>query len=354
MADFAQELSTVVREAAANGTPLRIAGGGTKDFYGSALRGEMIATGAYRGIIAYDPTELVITARAGTPLVDIEAALLEKRQMLAFEPPYFGPGATLGGCIAAGLSGPGRAYRGAVRDFVLGVRVLDGRGSDLRFGGQVMKNVAGYDVSRLMAGSLGTLSVILEASLKVLPLPPGEATLHLECTESDVLRSINEWAGKALPMSATAYRDGELRVRLSGASAAVESAASKLGGTRVDPAQAARFWQGIRDHTDPWFADTRPLWRLSVAATAAPLDIPGEQLIEWGGALRWVKTDADPSAVRAAAARAGGHATLFRGGDRSGGAFHPLSPALMQIHRRLKQSFDPAGILNPGRMYPDW
>ncbi|MBI3916958.1 MAG: glycolate oxidase subunit GlcE [Betaproteobacteria bacterium] len=354
MSQIIDQLAASIREAAARGTPLRIVGGGTKDFYGGALRGETLATSAYRGIVEYDPTELVITARAGTPLAEIEGALREKRQMLAFEPPHFGATTTLGGCVAAGLSGPRRACAGAVRDFVLGVRMLDGNGRDLHFGGRVMKNVAGYDVSRLMAGSLGTLGLILEASLKVLPLPPAEATLHLKCAEAEALALMNEWAGKPLPITATAFRNDDLGVRLSGAGAAVEAAAKRIGGTRVDTMLAGSFWNGIREQTDAWFSDARPLWRLSVKSTTPPLDLPGSQLIEWGGALRWLKTDAEARTIRETAARARGHATLFRGGDKAAGVFQPLSTPLMKIHQRLKQSFDPAGILNPGRMYPEF
>jgi glycolate oxidase FAD binding subunit len=353
MDNTVQQLSETIREAARQKRPLCIRGGGTKDFYGGPVHGYKLNTGDYRGIVTHEPTELVITARAGTPLAEIEAALLEQDQMLAFEPPYFGDGATLGGCVAAGLSGPRRAYAGAVRDFVLGVRILDGKGDDLRFGGQVMKNVAGYDVSRLMAGSLGTLGVLLEVSLKVLPLPASETTLLLKCGEADAISLMNKWAGQPLPITATAYRDSDLSVRLSGARVAVDAAAAKMGGAPVAPAQAIRFWAGIREHADPFFADSEPLWRLSVSSTTPPLDLPGQQLIEWGGALRWLKSTADAKTIRDAAARSGGHATLFRGGDRSGDVFHPLAPALMKLHRNLKQVFDPAGIFNPGRLYPD-
>jgi glycolate oxidase FAD binding subunit len=371
-----QRLSEAIREAARDKRALRIRGGGTKDFYGGEPRGEVLDVTACRGIVEYEPTELVITARAGTPLSEIEAALREKGQMLPFEPPHFGeypstlsplPSgegniaperigriATLGGCVAAGLSGPRRAYAGAVRDFVLGTRILDGQGAELKFGGQVMKNVAGYDVSRLMAGSLGTLGVLLEVSLKVLPAAPAEATLQLKCSEADAISLVNEWAGKPLPITATAFLNEELLVRLSGAVTAVEAALRKIGGAVMDPQQAERFWSGIREQNDPFFASTATLWRLSVKSSAAPFALPGKQLIEWGGALRWLQTDADAGAVRAAARAAGGHATLFRGGDRSAGVFQPLPDALMRIHRRLKQTFDPAGILNPGRLYPDF
>ena len=346
MDDVVQRLSEAIRDAAAQRRPLCIRGGGTKDFYGSAIRGDKLETAAYRGIVDYEPTELVITARAGTPLAEIEAALREKGQMLAFEPPHFGPGATLGGCVAAGLSGPRRAYAGAVRDFVLGVRILDGKGDHLRFGGQVMKNVAGYDVSRLMAGSLGTLGLLTEVSLKVLPLPVSETTLLLKRGELEAISLMNEWAARPLPVTATSYRDGDLGVRLSGARVAVDAAAKKIGGTVVDPAQAERFWAGIREQTDPFFAGDAPLWRLSVKPTTPPLGLPGGLLIEWSGALRWLKTGADPKTIRDAAAHSGGHATLFRGANKSAGAFQPLAPALMKLHSNLKRAFDPAGIGN--------
>ena len=380
-----QQLAQTLRAASTDKTPIRIIGGNSKNFYGNACTGEVLSTTAYRGIVDYEPTELVITARAGTPLIEIESALREKGQMLAFEPPHFGKAfpsplapllrfkcalvpegegnvvlaaennshATLGGCIAAGLSGPRRAYSGAVRDLVLGVRMLDGKGTDLKFGGQVIKNVAGYDVSRLMAGSLGTLGVILEVSLKTLPLPATELTLQQQHTEAEAIRLMNTWAGQPLPISATAWCDGSLHLRLSGAHSAVEAARKKLGGTVLDAAQALHFWQGIRDHSAAYFAGDSALWRLSVKSTAPAITLPGAQLVEWSGALRWLRTDVGADVVRAAATSAGGHATLFRGGDRSHGVFHPLLPALAKIHRRLKQTFDPAGILNPGRLYAD-
>ena len=353
MQDIIDQLTDTIRTAAANRMPLCIRGGGSKDFYGGPLRGDALEVGGYRGIVDYDPTELVITARAGTPLTEIEAVLREKGQMLAFEPPHFGSSSTLGGCIAAGLSGPRRAYTGAARDFVLGVRMLDGAGNDLRFGGQVMKNVAGFDVSRLMAGSLGTLGVILEVSLKMLPLPAAEITLRLAQTAAEAIALANAWAGRPLPVSATAWTAGNLVVRLSGAATAVDAAAKKLGGERLAAEAAARFWHGVREHTDPFFNSGQPLWRLSLKSTTPPLSLPGTQLIEWGGALRWVATDADAHTVRAAAALGGGHATLFRASDKSAGVFQPLPPALQTIHRKLKQAFDPAGIFNPGRLY-DW
>ena len=349
MQELIDQLGAAIRTAAANKTPLCIRGGGTKDFYGGEIRGDILDTSNYRGILDYEPTELVISARAGTQLAEVETAMREQGQMLAFEPPHFGYAATVGGCVATGLSGPRRAYAGAVRDLILGIRLLDGKGSDLRFGGQVMKNVAGYDVSRLMAGSLGTLGVILEASLKTLPLPVAEITLRREDTQAEAIALMNEWAGKPLPLSATCHVGQLLYVRLSGAAAAVRAAREKIGGEEVPDGTA--FWRGLREHDHEFFRHPQPLWRLSLKPTTPPLDLSGSQLIEWGGALRWLKSDMDVDAVRKAAAFGGGHATLFRGGDKSAGVFHPLPAPLEKIHRNLKQIFDPAGILNPQRLY---
>jgi glycolate oxidase FAD binding subunit len=343
------QFAQAIRDAGARGTPLRIRGGGSKDFYGRETAGEMLDTRSYSGIVDYEPTELVITARAGTSLAEIEEVMRGRGQMLSCEPPRFAGDATLGGCVGAGLSGPRRAYMGSVRDLMLGVRMLDGKGADLRFGGQVMKNVAGYDVSRLMAGSLGTLGVLLEISLKALPLAPAEVTVRREQTAAQAIELMNAWAGKPLPITATCHVDDALYIRLSGAEPAVHAARQKLGGDLVDDGQ--RFWREVRDHQLDFFRSSAPLWRVSLKSTAAPLDFPGPQLIEWSGALRWVAHDAEPEAVRAAAARAGGHATLFRRGSRTAEPFHPLSPALARVHQRLKRTFDPHGILNPGRMY---
>ena len=357
-----ERFAEAIRGAAQNGKPLRLRGGGTKDFYGQALEGDVLDTRAHAGIVSYEPSELVITARCGTHLAEIEAAMRERGQMLAFEPPHFAQfgsdGATLGGMVAAGLSGPRRQAAGALRDFVLGVKIMDGRGEVLSFGGQVMKNVAGYDVSRLMAGSLGTLGVILEVSLKVLPLPVAEATLRLELPEDKAIETLNKWGGKPLPISASAWTGGVLGVRLSGAAAAVAAAREKIGGELVDAAQGERYWAGIREQTDPFFRSSiengAPLWRISVPSAAPPLKLQGEPMIEWGGALRWVFSQADARTVREAAKRAGGHATLFRSGDKSAGVFQPLAPALAKIHKELKREFDPHGILNRGRMVPDF
>jgi len=340
-----EALQQKIREAAQRRAPLRLRGSGSKDFYGNALRGEVLETRDYAGIVSYEPTELVVTARCGTPLAELEEVLSKNSQILPFEPPHFGRGATLGGCIAAGLAGPRRAAAGAVRDFVLGAKLVDGRGQLLHFGGEVMKNVAGYDVSRLLAGSLGTLGLIAEASLKVLPRPPCERTLSLEADESEALARMNRWAGQPLPVSATAWHEGQLFVRLSGSEPGVHAAAHRIGGEQIDPG----FWNDLKEHTHAFFAGSEPLWRISLSSTA-PLDLAGKKLIEWGGALRWVKTAAGAEAVRLAAPQA----TLFRASDKSAGAFAPLDPVSARLHKALKAAFDPAGVFNPGRMYADF
>ncbi len=336
--------------AHASNTPLVIQGGGSKAFYGNACEGEPIDTRSLAGVVDYQPKELVLTARAGTLLSEIEALLAEHRQMLAFEPPHFGGMPTLGGCVAAGLSGPRRPYAGAVRDFVLGVRMIDGTGQPLRFGGQVMKNVAGYDVSRLMVGSLGTLGLLTDISLKVLPQPATELGLQFEMDEAEAILKMNQWAGQPLPLSATSWHAGLLTVRLSGAASAVAAARAKLGGVVLTDANA--FWQRLRDQSAAFF-DKRPLWRLAVKPTTPPLNLGAAHWIEWGGALRWLVTGLPAAALFAAARGCGGHATLFRGHTSSTGVFAPLSPALLAIHRNLKQRFDPKGIFNRGRLFPN-
>lgn len=339
--------------AASRNQPLRIRGGGSKDWYGRQPTGDVLDTRTYAGIVNYDPTELVVTVRAGTKLTDVEQTLAAQNQMLAFEPPHFGAGATVGGMVAAGLSGPRRVAVGAVRDFVLGAALMDGKGELLQFGGQVMKNVAGYDVSRLLAGSLGMLGLILEVSLKVLPRPVAETTLRLQLTEEETIRRLNEWSGKPLPISASAWCDGTLAVRLSGAQAAIVAARAAIGGEEMP--DATDFWLALREQRNAYFDRPGALWRLSVPSIAPSLNLDGEQLIEWGGAQRWLHVaDASPQfaqVVRDAAIAAGGHATLFRGGDRDGELFQPLAPAVARIHHNLKNAFDPQRIFNPGRMY---
>jgi glycolate oxidase FAD binding subunit len=269
--------------------------------------------------------------------------------MLAFEPPHFGDTATLGGTIACALSGPRRPYAGAARDFVLGVNCITGKGERLRLGGQVMKNVAGYDLSRTLTGSLGTLAVLLDIHLRVLPCPETEITLQQSCPAADAIQRCNLWAGQPLPLSAACHLDGKLTVRLSGMASGVQAAVDKIGGERM--ADAGHFWQQLREQQLPFFAGNKPLWRLSVPAAAHTLDLDGECLLDWGGAQRWLRSDLPADAVRSTAESVGGHATLFRGGEREGDIFHPLQPAMLALHQRLKKTFDPVAILNPGRMY---
>ncbi len=350
-----QHITDRVRAAAAAGTALRIRGGGSKDFYGQTLQGEVLDVASLTGITSYEPTELVVTVRAGTSLSELEAVLAERGQYLPFEPPHCGRQATAGGMVAAGLSGPARSSVGSVRDYVLGVTLLNGKSELLVFGGQVMKNVAGYDVSRLMVGALGTLGVIVEVSLKVLPLAPAESTLLFELDEIGALQQLRRWAGQPLPLNASCWQAGRLLVRLRGARAAVAAARASMGGQIVDDVAGPR-WSALREQTLPFFMlkGDESLWRLAVPDTAVPLAL-GPSLIEWGGAQRWIKAPATQSGtLRQAAADAGGHATLFRSGDKSSGVFAALAPPLARIHRKLKSEFDPAGVFNRGRMYPEF
>jgi len=356
--DISAALAERVRAAAAARTPLRLRGGASKDFYGQGLAGDILDIRPHSGVTSYEPSELVVTARAGTPLAELEALLAAQGQCLPFEPPHFagaGVGATTGGMVASGLSGPARASVGAVRDYMLGVTLLNGKGERLVFGGQVMKNVAGYDVSRLMAGSMGTLGVLLEVSLKVLPVAPQEATLVFELDEAAALQQLNRWGAMPLPVNASCWQDGRLWVRLRGAIAAVAAAQKSMGGNVVG-SEAASHWAALREQTAPFFTlrGNESLWRLSLPDTAAPLNL-GETLVEWGGAQRWLKRpDSDAALVREAAAQAGGHATLFRSAGKSVPVFSALKPPLDRIHRELKKQFDPTGVFNPGRMYADF
>ncbi len=360
MADAAlARLVDQVQTARAQRAPLDIRGGQTKVFYGEAPRGEPLDITPLCGISSYEPSELVVTVRAGTRLAEMEAVLAEKGQCLPFEPPRFGAAGTVGGMVAAGLSGPARAAVGSVRDHVLGATVLNGRAEVLSFGGQVMKNVAGYDAARSFAGSMGILGVICEVSLKVLPRPVATRTLRFDVDEARALEQLNRWSGQPLPLNASAWWDGTLVVRLAGAAAAVDAAHTRLGGEPIEPSMAGVFWNGLRDQTDEFFVGAAnaaqsgaALWRLSVPGIAPPLKLAGQQLIEWGGAQRWLCTPLAPALVRQAAAAAGGHAVLFRAQDKSAGTFAPLSAPLERIHRNLKTAFDPDGLFNPGRLFP--
>jgi len=350
--DALDRLRDRIRAADAARTSLRLRGAGSKDFYGERLAGEILDTREHRGIVSYEPSELVLTARCGTPLSELTPVLDEHRQYFAFEPPRFGRDPTIGGVVAAGLSGPRRASAGAVRDFVLGAHLLTAQGELLRFGGQVMKNVAGFDVSRLLCGSLGILGLITEVSLKVLPRPRADATLRFDMDATLAIERFNRWSSQPLPISATAWCSDHAYVRLSGARSAVQTAQAILGGEAIDEDIAHHWWRGVRDQTLDVFRASSRLWRLSLPSSAA-IDLPGVLLIEWAGALRWLASDAPAQEIRAAAQRAGGSAALWRG-TRDTSMFHPLDAANHALHQRLKQQFDPHGIFNPGRLIADF
>jgi glycolate oxidase FAD binding subunit len=351
-ADITNKLADQVKEAAERGAPLVIQGGGSKSFYGRLPEGQLLETRGHQGIVNYQATELVVTVRAGTSLLELEQALAEQDQVLAFEPPHFADTATIGGTVACALAGPARPYRGAVKDFVLGVSIINGNGEIQRFGGEVMKNVAGYDVSRLMTGSLGTLGVLLEVSLKVLPRPREEITLVHSLSEVEAIGWFNHLAAKPYPLSGACYINERAYIRLSGSASGIQSARSKIGGDKVPNSEA--FWHKLREHSHHFFDQDGPLWRLSLPPTTTGLDLPGSHLVDWGGAQRWLISTASVDDVRERVTALGGHVTRFRGSDRTGQVFHPLSPAMQVIQHRLKRAFDPIGILNRGRMYPEW
>ena len=344
------ELRERIKAAHDKRQPLRLRGSGTKDFYAetSHTEHELVDLRTYAGIVDYEPSELFITARCGTPLKEIETTLAKNNQFLAFEPPTFGGDPTIGGVIAAGLSGPRRMYAGAARDFVLGATLLNGQGEILRFGGQVMKNVAGFDVSRLLCGSLGILGVITEVSLKVLPKPRVEQTIRFALSAEKAVEAFNRWSSQPLPISGAGWWEGSARVRLSGSASAVRAARERMGGDLVNPSMADEWWNSLRHHTHSIFRRNDTVWRLSVPDTTPPLSLPDDPLIDWGGALRWYATT-EPDA-RAVATSAGGTALCWKGAPPASGRFHPLQPAVAALHRRLKERFDPHGIFNPGRL----
>jgi glycolate oxidase FAD binding subunit len=350
MADLTLALVDQLRAASANRTPLRIVGGDTKRFYGRPVNGTVLSVAEHSGIVNYDPAELVITARAGTLLAEIEEALAAKGQHLPFEPPAFGSAATIGGTVAAGLAGPSRHAAGPVRDYILGTRVLSGDGRVLRFGGEVMKNVAGYDVARLMAGSLGILGVLLDVSIKVLPRAPASRTLELAMDQAEALRRMQRLARTGRPVTGSAWLNGHWYVRLEGSPQTLNAAAAQIGGQVVY--LDAGFWHGMREQTTPFFANASQLWRVTVPAHSPPLDVEFASCVEWNGVQRWYG-NVDDEQLKAAAAAVGGHVTHFRGVSATTEVFAPLPAALLRLHKSLKAVFDPAGVLNPGRMYSE-
>lgn len=349
--DDSARLVAQVQRAIAEHRPLRIRGSDSKRFLGRDTQGVELDTRSHRGIVAYDPTELVITARCGMPLAEMNAVLDDAGQMLPCEPPLFDGKGTLGGAVASGLSGPRRPWAGSMRDFVLGCRVITGDGDHLRFGGQVMKNVAGYDMSRLLTGSFGTLGVLTEVSLKVLPKPRERRSFALRLGVDDAMRELSAWRKAALPVSGACYVDGRLHVRLEGGSGSVKSAVDRIGGEEID----CVFWDALRDHRLPFFdddTDARPLWRLSLPNATPLMPLPGDALIDWAGAQRWLRSDAGSAEIRQLAHTAGGHATCFSPSQERE-PFQPLAAPLLRYQQQLKRRLDPNGVLNPGRMYTD-
>lgn len=354
--DISQQLQQQVEQAHQQLTALLIVGGNSKAFYGRVddrlASAETLDVSGHQGVLSYEPTELVITARAGTPLAEIEKLLDDNGQMLPFEPPAFGETATIGGTIACNLSGPRRAYAGAARDFLLGCKIINGKGEILSFGGEVMKNVAGYDVSRLMAGALGTLGVLLEVSLKVLPKAERQQTQLFHCSSVEALDKIHNWSQTPLPITASSFHDSVLRVRLSGATEAVKAAIDTVGGESIDTAE--QYWNDLKEQRLEFFDTDKPLWRISLASDIELFTDENDSnfLYEWGGALRWLKSDTPADIIQQSATDIEGHAILFRHPEQQT-CFQSLSPGLLRIHKNLKQAFDPENILNPGKLYPE-
>lgn len=347
LAGMRSRIAQEVANAAQSRAPLRLIGGGTHSSLARITSGTPLDLSDLSGIIAYEPSELVITVGAATPIAAVQAELAQHNQMLAFEPLLGSGRSTVGGVVAAQRGGPRRWLSGAVRDHLLGLRLIDGMGKELVFGGQVIKNVAGFDVTRLQAGAWGSLGVITEVSFKVLPLPQQEVTLQFEMEQGQAIREINLWAGKPLPLSASSWDQGVLRVRLSGVSAAIELACQTLGGERLPERAALYHWESLRERSHPFFDAGGTLWRISLPPATAPLDLPGASLWEWGGGQRWLRSETPADFIRSQVDELGGHAFLMHGADSSVPVFHPLSPVLRSLHQNLKNTFDPFGILNP-------
>jgi len=349
--DNSQQIQSQILDAYKNKSALSICGGNSKHFYGHKSNATSLDVSEHKGIISYEPTELVVTVRAGTQLSELESTLNESNQILPFEPPHFADNATIGGTVACNLSGPARAYNGAARDFVLGSRIINGKAEDLKFGGQVMKNVAGYDASRLMCGAMGTLGVMLDVSLKVLPKPETEITLSHQCDINQAMFNMHQWVKQSLPVSASCYDGSQLFIRLSGNDSSVNSSRKIIGGEAIK--NSPFFWQQVKEQTHTFFKTNKPLWRLSLSSNTPPLDLSGETFYEWGAALRWLKTESSVEEIRDKLDALGGHALLFKNNTLDIQAFHPLSNGLLNIHKKLKNAFDPENILNPGVMYKD-
>lgn len=347
--DLSLDLIKQVNNAFKNKSPLVISGGGSKKFYGNKIEGETISTAGHTGIIEYQPSELVVTVRSGTLLGELEAELASKNQMLAFEPPQHSEHTTIGGVIACGLSGPRRVACGAARDFVLGATIINGRGEKLRFGGQVMKNVAGYDAARLMVGAQGTLGLLLDISLKVLPLNETEVSLKIQTSLDDAISNLRTWIKSGLPLTASCYYNRSLFIRLGSTHSAIKKSLEEIGKLYTVEAIDNAFWNGIKNQNTDFFQAAENLWRCSHQNTTAFYGDNRNQLIEWHGALRWMNSDKN---LHKTAATHSGHATRYPLDQTPAeDIFQPLPDALMNIHRNLKQAFDPHQLLNPGRLY---
>ena len=352
-ANLTHDISAKVEEAFQQTKNLAICAGNTKQFYGRVVEAESLCLSAHSGIIEYEPSELYITARSGTPLSEIENTIQAEKQMIPCEPPYFGANATLGGMVACGLSGPRRASAGAIRDCILGTEIINGKGEYLKFGGKVMKNVAGYDVSRLMCGAMGTLGILMSITLRLVPKPETEQTIVFSLTTEDAIHNMNTWANTSMPISANYYDGQDLYLRLSGSSSAVNTCIETIGGENI--ADSDVFWSNVKEQQTDFFNTDYPIWRISVAPNIAPLDISGAYVMEWNGGLRWYASQENANSIREKVEHVGGHATLFRQAPTNDSivetVFHPLPLASLNLHQKLKQVFDPARILNPGKMY---
>jgi len=352
--DQSKALQKQVQNAINTNQALNIQGGNSKSFYGNVNPSndyQILDVSQHTGIDDYDPTELAITVRAGTRIRDLEALLAEHQQMLPFEPPCYSEDATIGGAIASGISGPRRAYTGSARDTILGVQIINGEGEIANFGGQVMKNVAGYDISRLMVRSMGTLGVILNVSLRLLPKPQHEITLQFEASQQDALAYFRLLRKQQQIISASAWFEDNVYLRLSGTQQAVQYSTKKLTGSEMSNSE--QFWKELKDQKNDFFRqDKKPLWRLSLpAATPVISSLEDNLLIEWGGALRWVHSNSPANIIHSIANKHGGYATLFKGDVPDTPCFPPLEPALFKLHKQLKNKMDPKGIFNPCRLY---
>ena len=349
--DVTEHLQQQVKNAISSREPLYIHGGNSKSFYGNKVDAKPLDISQHTGVVSYEPTELCITVRAGTRLSEIETLLSEHQQILPFEPPMYSENTTIGGAIATGISGPRRAYTGSVRDAILGVQIINGDGDIVNFGGQVMKNVAGYDLSRLMVRSQGTLGVILNVSLRLLPKPTHDISLGFEASATEAIEYFQNLRVQQLPITATAWHDNQAYIRLSASEAITQNSQKKLGLEKLNT--SGQIWQEIRDHKHTFFNNfDKPLWRLSLSPAAGNLsNIDDQQLIEWGGAQRWLSSNAPANIVQGLISKQGGHATLFRSNVPDTQIFPVLEPVLLTLHKRLKNKMDPHGIFNPNRIY---